>query len=225
MTAGRGPSTALGINAPAATRAPGDWNQAMMELGATVCTPRSPQCGTCPVSRWCKAYRLGLTDVIPATRKKRAPVEVKIAAAVLLDPRGRTLLVRQNDGLDAALFSGLWQFPSVEVKANGLREMPRQLQVRLGWAGDEKRPVKALPEVRHSVTFRAVTLLPLLLRVRKLPRLKQSRAVPLAEVNRLPISNATRKIARAVLENCKMPGALPRRYKIKMRHGRLRHVA
>jgi len=211
--------------APALHREAGEWNQAMMELGATVCTPRSPRCEACPVSRWCKAYRLGLTDVIPATRKKRAPLEVKIAAAVLLDPRGRTLLVQQNDGLDAALFSGLWQFPSVEVKANGLREMPRQLQVRLGWAGDEKRPVKPLPEVRHSVTFRAVTLLPLLLRVRKLPRLKQSRAVPLAEVNRLPISNATRKIARAVLENCKMPGALPRRYKIKMRHGRLRHVA
>ena len=211
--------------APALHSEAGEWNQAMMELGATVCTPRSPQCGACPVSRWCKAYRLGLTDVIPATRKKRAPVRVRIAAAVMLDPRGRTLLVRQNDGLDAALFSGLWQFPAVEVTANGLREMPRQLQVRLGWAGDEKRPVKPLPEVRHSVTYRAVTLLPLLMRVRKLPRLKQSRAVLLAEVNRLPISNATRKIARVVLENCKMPGALPRRYKIKMRHGRLRHVA
>ena len=217
MTAGRGK--------PAAPRAAGEWNQAMMELGATVCTPRSPQCGACPVGRWCRAYRLELTDKIPAARKKRAPVRVRIAAAVMLDPRGRTLLVRQNDGLDAALFSGLWQFPAVEVTANGLREMPRQLQVRLGWAGDEKRPVKPLPEVRHSVTYRAVTLLPLLMRVRKLPRLKQSRAVLLAEVNRLPISNATRKIARVVLENCKMPGALPRRYKIKMRHGRLRHVA
>ena len=171
------------------------------------------------MSRWCKAYRLGLTDVIPATRKKRAPVRVRIAAAVMLDPRGRTLLVRQNDGLDAALFSGLWQFPAVEVTANGLREMPRQLQVRLGWAGDEKRPVKPLPEVRHSVTYRAVTLLPLLMRVRKLPRLKQSRAVLLAEVNRLPISNATRKIARAVLENCKMPGALPRRYIVRRASG------
>ena len=215
-----GPAPALHLH-----REAGDWNQAMMELGATVCTPRSPRCDACPVARWCRAYRLGLTDKIPAARKKRAPVRVKIAAAVLLDPRGRTLLVRQNDGLDAALFSGLWQFPAIEVTANGLRELPRQLQVRMGWAGDEKRPVKPLPEVRHSVTFRAVTLLPLLLRVKKLPRLKQSRAVLLAEVNRLAISNATRKIAQAVLENCKMPGALPRRYKIKMRHGRLRHVA
>ncbi len=231
MTAWRGKPAAAreekdaGGPAPALHREAGDWNQAMMELGATVCTPRSPRCDACPVARWCRAYRLGLTDKIPAARKKRAPVRVKVAAAVLLDPRGRTLLVRQNDGLDAALFSGLWQFPAIEVTANGLRELPRQLQVRMGWAGDEKRPVKPLPEVRHSVTFRAVTLLPLLLRVKKLPRLKQSRAVLLAEVNRLAISNATRKIAQAVLENCKMPGALPRRYKIKMRHGRLRHVA
>ena len=183
----------------AATRAAGDWNQAMMELGATICAPRSPQCGACPVLRWCGAYRLGLVNTIPAVRKKRTPVRVKIAAAVLLDPRGRTLLVRRNDGLDAALFSGLWQFPALQVRANGLHELPQRLQERFGWANDRKRTVKALPGVRHNVTFREVTLLPLLLRVRKLPRLAQSRAVLLSKLDSLPISNATRKIAERCL--------------------------
>src|SRR5437899_9618319 len=42
--------------------APGDCNQAMMELGASICTPRSPRCVECPVSRWCRAYQLGLAD-------------------------------------------------------------------------------------------------------------------------------------------------------------------
>ena len=181
----------------------GEWNQAMMELGATVCTPRSPQCGACPVAKWCTAYRLGLVEEIPAKRRKRAPVRVKVAAAILLDPRGRTLLVRQNDGLDEALFSGLWQFPALAVNANGLRRFLGGFRKRFGWNGKDRSDFKALAGVRHSVTFREVTLLPVLVRVGRLPRVPQSRAVALAGVDRLPISNATRKIARAALENCK----------------------
>ncbi len=60
--------TAQALLAP---NAPGDWNQAMMELGATVCTPKSPRCGECPVSKWCSARKLGIAHRIPAPRKKR----------------------------------------------------------------------------------------------------------------------------------------------------------
>jgi A/G-specific adenine glycosylase len=95
---------------------PGDWNQAMMELGATICLPKSPRCEECPVRRFCRAYALGLTNSLPAARRKRAPENVTLAAAVLLDPRGRTLLVRPA-AAEAALFSHMWQFPAVEVSA------------------------------------------------------------------------------------------------------------
>ena len=50
---------------------PGDWNQALMELGATVCKPRSPRCDRCPVSRWCSAYALGTVDERPAPPPRR----------------------------------------------------------------------------------------------------------------------------------------------------------
>src|SRR6266576_3221317 len=70
-----------------------DWNQAMMELGATLCTPQSPQCLLCPVTQFCRARKLGITDSLPARRKKRAPEVITLAAAVLLDSRGRTLLL------------------------------------------------------------------------------------------------------------------------------------
>ena len=182
---------------PGATRR-GDWNQAMMELGATVCTPRSPRCEACPVSRWCQAYQRGVVEEIPAKRKKRAAVRVKIAAAVLLDPRGRTLLVRRNDGLDKALFSGLWQFPALAVKGNGWRRLPGEFRKRFGWDGKDRSEVTALAEVRHSVTFREVTLLPVVMRVKRLPRMEQARIVRLKEVSRLAISNATRKLIQAV---------------------------
>jgi A/G-specific adenine glycosylase len=74
-------------------RSPSDWNQAMMELGAMVCTPTSPRCLICPVAKFCKALQLGLTDVIPEKRKKRATVPVTLAAAILVDAKNRTLLL------------------------------------------------------------------------------------------------------------------------------------
>src|ERR1700675_3275221 len=73
--------------------APGNWNQAMMELGATICTPRSPQCLVCPVAKFCRARKLGLQELIPEKRKKRASVGVVLAAAVLVDDRSRCILL------------------------------------------------------------------------------------------------------------------------------------
>src|SRR6266704_2495281 len=92
---------------------PGDWNQAMMELGATLCTPRGPQCAVCPVARWCRAHALGIALRLPAPRRKPKSVRLALSAAVLLDPRGRTLLLRQK-GQHSSLFSRLWHFPAIQ---------------------------------------------------------------------------------------------------------------
>src|ERR1700730_10545855 len=70
-----------------APKSPSDWNQAMMELGATLCAPQSPQCLLCPVTEFCQARKRGLADSIPARRKKRATENIVLAAAVLVDPR------------------------------------------------------------------------------------------------------------------------------------------
>src|ERR1700682_4070690 len=86
-----------------AHKVPGDWNQAMMELGATVCTPKWPKCAECPVAKWCRARKFGIAEQLPDARKKRASVQMSLAAAVLIDPRGRTFLVR-NPGGEGALF-------------------------------------------------------------------------------------------------------------------------
>ena len=80
---------------------PSDWNQAMMELGAMVCTPKSPQCLLCPVAEFCRARQQGLTDIIPEKRKKRATEEIVLAAAVLLDSQGRTLLLSPRSSVQA----------------------------------------------------------------------------------------------------------------------------
>jgi A/G-specific adenine glycosylase len=179
-----------------APRAPGDWNQALMELGETLCTPRAPRCGVCPVSRWCLARARKLTDRIPAPRRKRAPAHIRVAAAILRDPRGRTLLVRDPGAHDGALFSRLWQFPAVEVARRPEAELEKHLRATLALDG-LALGLEALPAARHGVTFRNITLLPFLACVPRLPKRPRSRIVSLNLLGRLPISSATRKLAAA----------------------------
>jgi len=179
-----------------ARNAPGDWNQALMELGETVCTPQIPRCGECPVSRWCRAYALKIVDKIPAPRKKRAPVKICIAAAILIDPQGRTLLVKDPGDHDDVLFSRMWQFPAVHVKSDPPAELAQHLRTTLGLEISDSA-LEPLRPARHAVTFRNITLLPFLCRVEQLPKLARTRAVALDQFNRLAVSSATRKIASA----------------------------
>lgn len=179
-----------------AVRAPADWNQALMELGATVCTPRAPKCEVCPLAKWCRARALGTAEEFPAKRKKRAPLVVSIAAAVMLDPHGRTLLVKEPGRHDAVLFSRMWQFPAVAVDRDAAQELARHLHDALSLRANDLR---ALPPARHSVTFRNVTLRPFLAKVAHLPKRRGTRVIELAQIARLAVSSATRKIAHTAL--------------------------
>ncbi len=214
--------------------APGDWNQAVMELGATVCAPVSPACPRCPVKRWCRAHQLGIAETLPLPGRKPRAARITVAAAVFLDSRARTLLVRHRDQ-QGALFSGLWQFPAAHAPATSPRT-PLQL---LGAALKRMQPAAgglataaiALPVARHTVTFRSIRLHPFLIRVSKLPPVSGARTPALASLHRggLPVSNATRKIAAAALDawlGANRPGAGPRADQAGMvRSGRRRPVA
>jgi A/G-specific adenine glycosylase len=183
-----------------ATRAAGDWNQALMELGETICTPLAPRCADCPVARFCRARARNLTAQIPAPRRKRAPVHIRIAAAILRDPQGRTVLVRDPGAHDGALFSRMWQFPAVEVTREPRTELESHLREILKL---DSMPLhlEALPAARHGVTFRNITLLSFLARVPRLPKLGRTRILPLARLASVPVSSATRKIAAAALQS------------------------
>jgi len=183
-----------------ASQAPGDWNQSLMELGEVICTPQTPRCHECPVARHCRAYAQGLTSEIPARRRKRAPVHMKIAAAILHDPRGRTLLVQDPGAHDTVLFSRMWQFPAVEVTRHAKAELAAHVSKTLSLTTIS---LEALPAARHGVTFRNITLLPFLASVSELPKLPRTRILPLKNVSNLPISSATRKIAAAAVNFAK----------------------
>ncbi|HEX4001113.1 MAG TPA: A/G-specific adenine glycosylase [Candidatus Acidoferrales bacterium] len=176
---------------------PGDWNQALMELGETVCTPQIPRCPACPVARWCLARARGLTREIPEPRKKRGPVRVRIAAMILRDPQGRTLLVQDPGAHDDVLFSRMWQFPAVEVTRHAQEELAAHVAKTLEIDASSIE-LQALPAARHGVTFRNVTLLPFLVRVARLPKRPRTRVLPLDRLGQLPVSSATHKIAAAL---------------------------
>jgi A/G-specific adenine glycosylase len=197
----RAPRTWKRLSADAQTllapASPGDWNEAMMELGETICTPRAPRCETCPVARLCRARQRGLQNQIPAARHKREAIIVKIAAAVLLDPQRRTALVKDPGAHDAVLFSRMWQFPATEVTGSDPQgELRSHLTTTLGIRNATLTP---LPAARHAVTFRNITLLPFLALLPELPAGPRIRAIPLEKLSKIPVSSATRKIAAAVL--------------------------
>jgi A/G-specific adenine glycosylase len=193
-------------------KAPSDWNQAMMELGAIVCTPRAPQCLLCPVSKFCRARSLGIAESLPATRKKSDTVEVTLVAAILLDDQGRTLLLpppassnRAKKDEVGVLVSKMWHFPALAVRESPMLELQTLLKSNF-----LKNPsaalwkIEPLAKVRHTVTFRKITVHGFRVRVKKMPHVSGAKLVALSELARdssLAISNLTRKIARAALAN------------------------
>jgi A/G-specific adenine glycosylase len=97
---------------------PGDFNQAVMELGATVCRPRAPECTRCPVEGLCLARRRGTARCRPGTRRaERVPV-FAVGTAVLSSTEGRVLLARRPE---EGLLGGTWEFPGALA---GSRESP-----------------------------------------------------------------------------------------------------
>jgi len=127
-----------------ANLSPGDFNQAMMELGALVCTPRSPRCEACPLAPTCAAYASADAASWPK-RVKRAPVPVrKRTFLVVGDGAGRVLLVRNASG---GLLKGLWELPSAEAAADYAQTFSHfKLEAQVWHAGANPPPQFADPK-------------------------------------------------------------------------------
>lgn len=132
---------------------PGPVNEALMELGATICRPASPHCGRCPLAIACRAKAEGLQERIPPPRPRRDAQAVKWAAACCVDASGRWLLRQVSEG---PILRGLWLPPIAELAR---REAPEAAARRLV-PGELLTPPRRLPSVRHSITHRRITVHP-----------------------------------------------------------------
>jgi A/G-specific adenine glycosylase len=131
----------------------GDFNQALMELGATVCSPRSPRCEQCPLAGPCVARALGNVEQIPLKARPLATTAV-CEVAVVLRRRGRLLLVQRPD---SGRWAGLWEFPHGQVKpGESLPHAARRMLAEV--TGYRAKLGQPLRPVRHSITRFQVTL-------------------------------------------------------------------
>ena len=187
----------------------GDWNQAMMELGATICLPRSPQCLLCPVATFCAGRKLGIADSLPEKTKKRATVAVQLVSVVLLDAKGRSLILpppaasnkNNDDDHVPTLVARLWHFPTVSAPANSEQALKQLLHRELRIKSLPAIRPERLDKVRHTVTYRIISIAAYLIRVPQLPKISGAQYLPLQEIHSLPTSNLTRKIARTALKH------------------------
>jgi A/G-specific adenine glycosylase len=145
----------------------GDWNQALMDLGATVCLPRGPKCAVCPWFRLCRARKAGLQDSIPGLPARQRPVPVRLDC-VLCERGGKVLVEKRVSGL----LAGHWGLP-------------------------ESNEGRILAKVRHRITRHAVTLVLRGASTAPRSSGRRSRWVRKADLGRCLVSSLWRKALEA----------------------------
>jgi A/G-specific adenine glycosylase len=202
----------------------GDWNQALMDLGATVCTKPVPACVRCPLLTSCEARRAGRAREIPPARVRPAPRTLHVACAVVRS--GDSLLLARREG--RGLFGGLWDLPSAEVPPGpGAREALRVALAARGLVleaaeapepGEAADAGAALAHVSRVLTHRRLELVAFAFRASgRLP--PGHRFVASCEIDAMGLSTATRRVVEAVR------AVLPSRSRPRLRPGRQRIAA
>ncbi len=177
---------------------PGRFNEALMELGETICLPRNPLCSRCPVAAYCRA-RQELPDpgAIPAALRARRKPRLRAAVGVI-EHGGRWLVLRRSP---SGLLGGLWEFPGGKLRP---RESPRagcrrEVEEETGIRVEDFVPAGL---VRHSYSHFSVTLHVFRAELPRRPPVRTTdrpaRWVRPVELLRLPAPRATRKIVALV---------------------------
>jgi A/G-specific adenine glycosylase len=194
-------------------------NQALMELGALICTPRQPKCAECPVRNTCIARRKGLTEQIPNLDKRAAQTERTFFTCVI-HQKGKYLIRQRPTGVVNA---HLWEFPNIEFSPGESADPPlapsAHLSVLLNRNLNPPPPIlspleqfQSFCEIRHSITRYRITqkvyLLELSVHEDYAPHFSHGKWCSLRELNRLPFTAAHAKIRKKLAENSATPSGV-----------------
>jgi A/G-specific adenine glycosylase len=142
------------VQEPSVSKSVASFNQAIMELGALVCTARSPRCSDCPLEETCLARKAGLQGQLPRTQKKAKRVTLGFTSA-LIRREGRFLMLKDEAG---PILRGFWEFPKVRGRITEAR-FPAAFRSEHDLDLSFSEPLQT---VRHRITFRELTFHPVL---------------------------------------------------------------
>jgi A/G-specific adenine glycosylase len=176
------------VSSPQVSRRVSDFNQAFMELGATVCVPRNPRCSQCPLREHCQAWTRGIQSELPLVISKGKSVELHFTSAVVRQD-GRFLMHRN---VRDPYLKGFWEFPKIEGRlslAHTAEAFKRIHRLNL-------LPLGSLDPVRHQITFRKLHFYPCLAQLTQNPP-ERFRWVQLGG-GPYPVSSYVRKILKGL---------------------------
>jgi A/G-specific adenine glycosylase len=169
------------------THRPGDFNSALMELGATICTPRTPNCSDCPVNKFCRAAQLGLTNHIPRPRTPK-PTPVVTRWTICIKNKSHWLIEQRPI---PGRWAGLWQFITLEPPSKHVSPqiISKQLSIPI-------TDVKPLAQIRHALTHRRYIFEVFTARAKSRPKSANRRWITLSELSRYPLPKPHETVAR-----------------------------
>jgi len=162
-----------------------DLNQALMELGAMICTPANPNCGACPVRKFCRALQRGCVSRIPAGGARPEPTARRFVA-LIAEQHGRFLVRKRPAGVVNA---GLWEFPNAEVNDKA----PERLLQKL--VGLRFRKPVPFCTIKHTITRYRITLDVFQASVSAASESEEGTWRTLDQLHRLAFSSAHKRIA------------------------------
>ena len=170
---------------------PGDFNQAMMDLGATVCMPGTPGCDRCPLTALCDAYRAGDAEDIPELPRKNPPKEIEYDLCLVFS--GGRVLMRQRT---ETMLQGLWIYPMIE-SWHTAKQLPAAVKRRTGLA---VTGIEAAGEARHVFTHQVWKMKIYAMRTEATEAPEGWRFVTREEMDALALPTAVKKAAEIVRE-------------------------
>ncbi len=185
----------------------GTFNQAFMELGALICTPRTPMCLVCPVTAECQARAQGIQDQLPVMPPKLSPLAVTEACALVVRD-GHVLIVQREPG---GLWANFWEFPTIHVDGAdpGGRQFDRPVGLKQGvelLTGVRVEVGASVQTIRYSVTKHRVELEAFRARgltaeLRPGPRLSDARWVRPEALADYTLGSASRKLSQWTVQH------------------------
>jgi len=170
------------------------FNQALMELGALVCTKGTPRCGNCPIQTFCQAFQMNIQETLPIKAPRRES-ESLWWLGLVFENQGK-LLLRQNGEGD--WWNGLWDFPHLALASEKSLEA-KEKKLFHDYVGAQE--ILPLALVKHTVTHHKIHFRPFKIRVRKnLRSIPNGQWFAPSELENLPLSALARKVVQHMLE-------------------------